>query len=127
MNKVIKVIIGLLCIPLLALGAKAMFDPTGMIEQLAVDPQGLHGLNTIRGDIGGYMIGVAFMMIAGLWTKNTGFFVATSIMMSTVLVGRFAGLALDGFDTSVVLLIVVELVIIGVMILAHKRLASGTE
>ena len=104
-----------------------MFDPTGMIEQLAVDPQGLHGLNTIRGDIGGYMIGVAFMMIAGLRTKNTGFFVATSIMMSTVLVGRFAGLALDGFDTSVVLPIVVELVIIGVMILVHKRLASGTE
>ena len=72
-----KAFIGLLSLLLLALGTKAMFDPTGMIEQLAVDPQGLLGLNTIRRDIGGYMIGVASLMIAGLWTKNTGFFIAT--------------------------------------------------
>ena len=127
MNKVIKILIGFACIPLLVLGATAMFDPTGMIEQLAIDPQGLHGLNTIRGDIGGYMIGIAFMMIAGLWTKNTGFFIATAIIMSTILLGRFIGLAIDGFEASVVPPIIVEGVITGVMILAHKRLVSSTE
>ena len=101
-----------------------MFDPTGMIEQLAVAPRGLHGLNTIRGDIGGYMVGLALLMSAGLWTKNAAFFVATAIVMSTILVGRFAGLALDGFDAAVVPPIVIELVIAGVMVLAHRRLPS---
>ena len=123
MNNGIKVFIGLLCLPLLVLGAKAMFDPTGMIDRLAVVPQSVHGLNTIRGDVGGLMVGSAILMIAGLLTKNTAFFLATAIIMITVLVGRFAGIAFDGFDAALVPVIVIELVITGVMILAHKILA----
>ena len=124
MNTIIKVTIGLLCLPLLLIGAKAMFNPTSMIEQLNVEPQGLLGLNTIRGDIGGYMIGIAFMMIAGLWTKNTGYFLATAIIMATVLIGRFTSIAMDGYDATMAPPIVIEMLIITVMILGHKRLAS---
>lgn len=114
------VLIGVLCLPLLALGAKAMFTPMGMVEQLAVEPNGLLGLNTIRGDIGGYMIGIAIMMIVGLWSRNTAFFLATAIMMGAILMGRFTGLALDGFDAAVVPPIMVELVIACAMVVAHK-------
>ncbi len=123
MNKAIKIVIALLCLPLLALGIATMFNPTGMLDKFAVEPEGIHGLNTIRADIGGLLLGTVFMMVMGLWRNNTTWFLAAAVLMGTVVFGRLVGLAIDGVDAAVVPPLVVELVIVGVMLLAHWRLA----
>ena len=88
-----------------------------------MEPQGIHGLNTIRADIGGLLLVNVIMMVIGLWRCNTTWFLAVAVIMSTVALGRLIGLAIDGVDAAVVPPLVVELVIAGVMLVAHRRLA----
>lgn len=66
MNKAIRIFIGLLCLPLLALGLGAMFNPVGMADRFGVAPQSIHALNTIRGDLGGLLLGTVLMIVMGL-------------------------------------------------------------
>ena len=125
MNKAIKIVIAVLCLPLLALGILSMFNPMGMLDKFAVEPQGIHGLNTIRADIGGLLLGTVIMMAMGLWRNNTTWFLAAAVLMGTVAFGRVVGLAIDGVDTAIVPPLVVELVIVGVTLVAHWRLAPS--
>jgi hypothetical protein len=124
MNNVIKIVVALLCLPLLALGLGAMFNPMGMLDKFAVEPQGIHGLNTIRGDIGGLLLCNVIMMVMGVWRNNTTWFLAVAVIMCTVAFGRLIGFVMDGIETAVAPALVVELVIAGVMLFAHQRLAS---
>jgi len=114
-----------LCIPLLALGFMCFFDPNGMTEKFGVMPQGINGLNTIRGIIGGLLVGSALMMIMGLWRRNTTWFLATAALMGAVIFGRLVGIVLDGFDPVLVGPLVVEFVILGACILADKKFGTG--
>ena len=125
MNKAIKILVALLSLPLLALGLSAMFNPTGMFETFGLEPQGILGLNTIRADIGGLLLGSAIMMFMGLWRGNTTWFLGVAAMMSTVAFGRLVGFVADGVDTAAAPALVVELVIAGVMLLANRRLDPG--
>jgi len=127
MEKGIKVVLGLLCIPLLALGFMCFFDPNGMIEKFGVVPQGVNGLNTIRGVIGGLLVGSALMLIMGIWRHNTTWFLATAVMMSAVIFGRLVGVVLDGFVTALVGPLVVEFVILGLCIVADKKFVKATN
>jgi len=123
MNAAIKIAIALLSLPLLVLGFIAMFNPTGMFERLAVEPQGIHGLSTIRADVGGLLLGGAIMMLIGLWRSNTTWFLAVAVMMSAVAFGRLVGLVVDGVGNAVMLPLAVELVTAGLMLLARRRLS----
>lgn len=122
MDTALKVLIGLVCVPLLVGGAKVMFDPTSMLERLAVDPQGAAGLSSIRGAIGGLMIGSAVMGVIGLVRGDTTWFLAVAVMMTVVTVGRLVGLGLDGMDPVGLKAAIAELVIVALMVGAHFRL-----
>ena len=121
MGNGLKIIVGLMGIPLMILGLGAMFAPAEMLEKLAVIPQGLHGYSTIRGDIGGLLVGSASMVFIGLWRNNSTWFLAVAVMMCTVALGRLVGFAAEGIDSTVIPPFVVELVISAVMITAHKK------
>ena len=122
MNTALKALIALLCLPLLVLGLSAMFNPSSVIEKFAVVPLDAHGWNTVRADIGGLLLGIALLMLMGLWRKNTTWFLAAALLSGIVAVGRLVGLAFDGADMAVVPPLVVELVIVGVMLTAHRKL-----
>ena len=122
MNKVIRILIALLCLPLLGLGLAAMFNPVGMGPEFAVEPQSIHALNTIRGNLGGLLLSAALITVIGLWCNNTTWFLATAVIMGTVAFGRLIGFVFDGVDMATVPAFVIELVIIGVMVLAYQKL-----
>lgn len=122
MERALKILVALLAIPLLIGGAKAMFDPTGLIERLGVEPQGVVGLSTIRGAIGGLLMGSSAMIIVGLVRKNTEWFLAVAVLMAVATLGRVVGLGLDGVAAPGVAAAVIEAVIVGVMIAAHRKL-----
>lgn len=120
MSNPIRTLVVILCLPLIVLGLGTMFNPMGMLERFAVQPQGMHGLNTLRADIGGLLLGSATLMLLGAWRNNTTWLLAAAVMMGAVAVGRLVGLAFDGFEAAVVPPLVVELVIAGVAIFAHR-------
>lgn len=124
MNKGLKIFIGLLSIPLFVLGLKTMFNPTSMIEKWGMDPLGLTGLNSLRSMFPGILVGSALMMQLGIWRNNTTWFLAAALLMAVVAFGRILSFAVDGFDPASVPPTVVELVLLAVLVLAHKKLAS---
>ena len=70
MELAIKIVIGLLCVPLTGVGAVAMFAPAKIIPTLGLEPDGSHGLSEIRGVIGGFLLSTAVLLVLGL-TKKT--------------------------------------------------------
>ena len=122
METVLRVLVGLSCLFLAGLGARTLFAPKSMLGILAVEPEGPAGLNTIRGFLGGLFVGSSIVLATGLATGNTTFFLAVATVMSVVVVGRFVGVAVDGFDKRVVIPLVAELFMVTVFFVAHRQL-----
>ena len=122
MDLAIKVLIGLLCVPLLGLGLKSMFKPASMLGDLGFAAPGAVGLNTIRGMLGGLLLACVVMLVSGLLLQETVWFLAVAVVMGVAAIGRIVGIAVDGFDKAVVRPIVVEVVIAVVAVAAHIRL-----
>ncbi len=125
MDKSIRIVILLLCVPLLVLGFRSIFMPTEMTMRLGVDPVGANGLNTIRGHLGGSFVAGALLLLIGLWRNNTSWFLAAGVLMFTIALGRMMSFGLDGVDPASLPAFVVELVITGVMVVAHRRFSEG--
>jgi len=119
MDVVLQVLAGLLCLPLTALGLKSMLKPMSMLDDLAVDPRGAVGLNTIRGMMGGVLLSSAGMIAWGLYSGETVLLLAVAVLMAAIAVGRLLGVALDGFDKAVVRPIVIELVLVVLLVGIH--------
>ena len=124
MELAVRVLVGLIGLPLLALGLKSMFRPVSMLDDLALDPRGAAGLNTVRGVIGGLFLACVAMIGLGLLQSQTLWFVAVALLMGLAALGRVVGIALDGFDRAVVRPIVAELVIAAVLVGAHLGLGE---
>jgi hypothetical protein len=122
LKNAIQVIVVMVSLTLATVGLATMFNPLGMLENFSVDPVGIHGLNTVRADIGGLLLGSAIMIAIGLWRSNTTWFLAVAAIMLTVEFGRFVGLAIDGLDVGVATPLVIELFVATVMLLAHWKL-----
>jgi hypothetical protein len=90
-----------------------------MAETFALNPQTSHRLNTFRGDRGGFLLGSGLMMVMGLGRNHTPWFLAVALIISALVFGRLVGFVFDGIDMTVVPAFVVELVVIGVMVLAY--------
>ena len=122
MDAVLQGLVGLSCLFLAGLGARTMFVPKSMFGILAVEPEGPAGLNTIRGFLGGLFIGSSIVLATGLITGNSTFFLAVAITMSVVVVGRWVGITVDGFDKKVVFPLVAEMLMVSVFVVAYIQL-----
>ena len=76
METVLQGLVGLSCLFLAGLGARTMFTPKSMIGILAVEPDGPAGLNTMRGFLGGLILGSSILLATGLATAEIGRFLA---------------------------------------------------
>lgn len=127
MKNVIRILAIIASLPLLVLGVKAMFFPTSMYDMFNLKPQGTFGMNTVRADLGGMLIASAMMIYIGLWKKNTTWFLATILIMSTLLVGRVISFASDGWTNDAIPAVVVEIFVISVLFAAYKTSGSLKE
>jgi hypothetical protein len=123
MNKAIKVLLGLLCVPMLATGLLTVFSPMEMLEHYGVDPVGSHGLNTMRGALGGMQVAMVVGMVIGLWRGNTTWFLAVALTGGTVAFCRLISFGLDGVAAADLLPFTAELVLAGLLLVAHWRLS----
>ena len=124
MSLAIKIVVLVLCIPMLILGFGAMFNPAAVLDKFAVVPEGLYGLSTVRGELGGLLLGSVLMVVIGVVRSNTTWFLAVAVLMVTVAVGRLVGFVLDGVATAVLPSLIIELVFAAVMVFAHYKLSA---
>lgn len=123
MENVWKIGVGLLAFLFTINGLVMMFAPeTGMsnlgLTVADMDDAAL-GLNTVRGDLGGFFLGGAILAMWGI-LKNPAYLMALAIVISVVMLGRIIGIATDGFAFTSLLFFIIEGVIVGVLVLAHK-------
>lgn len=123
METTLNVLVILSTVMLTGLGGMSMFAPRRMVANFAIEPVGTVGLSTIRSVIGGLFLASVALLVIGLTTGQTQSYVAVSILMAVVAIGRIVGLLADGFDKAVLPPLVVELVIIAVLISAHMQIA----
>ncbi|MEM8923843.1 MAG: DUF4345 family protein [Actinomycetota bacterium] len=123
MDTVLPIIIGLLAVPLTALGLRSMFLPTNMGDAVGLTPDGVPGLSEIRSVLGGLFLASVAMIITGLVTDDTTWFLAVAVIMIAAVIGRLVSLATDGFTQAVLPPLVIELVIAGVLVLGHYTLS----
>lgn len=97
-NKILKVLLALVALPLLLGGAKFMLSPASVQEALGVTAGGAAGMSTIRGAVAPALLGSSVLIIGGVWRNKTGWLSAVALLMLVMVLGRVLGLALDGFS-----------------------------
>ncbi|MEM7322681.1 MAG: DUF4345 family protein [Actinomycetota bacterium] len=123
MNTILQIIIGILAVPLTALGVRSMFLPTNMGDAVGLTPDGIPGLSEIRSVLGGLFFASASMIVVGLVTDETTWFLAVAIVMAAAAIGRLVSIAVDGFIPAVVPPLLIEVVIAAVMVIGHYNVS----
>lgn len=123
METTMQIIVGILAVPLFALGARSMFMPANMGAAVGLAPEGIPGLSEIRSVLGGLFFATVTMIIAGIATDDTAWFLAAGSVMAAAAIGRLVSLAVDGLDKAVVPPLVIE-VVIGVALLVTHFVVS---
>lgn len=123
MDTLMQIIIGILAVPLAALGVRSMFLPANMGDAVGLTPEGIPGLSEIRSVLGGLFLASVAMLIIGLADDDTTWFLAVAIIMAAAAIGRLVGIAVDGFDRAVVPPLVIEIVIGGLLLIGHAVLS----
>ncbi|MEV0947331.1 MULTISPECIES: DUF4345 family protein [Rhodococcus] len=119
MELAMRIIVGLLAVPLVALGLRSMFMPTNMGEAVGLSPVGIPGLSEIRSVLGGFFLACVTMLVVGLAADETLWFLAVAILMGAAAIGRIVGIVADGFDKAVLPPLLIELVIGALLVAAH--------
>lgn len=106
------------------LGLAIMVTPGLASEIFAVSPDGILGLSTLRGDLGGIFLCGGALAGLGLRDPGAAWLPALALLVGAIALGRLIGLMIDGFDTRAVSNIAVEVLIVVVALSARKRLAT---
>ncbi len=119
MELTLNILVGLAAIMLTGLGTVSMFAPRRMIANFGLEPVGELGLSTLRSVIGGLFMASVALLVISLTTGQTYGYVAVSIVMTAVALGRIVGIVLDGFDKAVLPPLAVEVVVIAILMAAY--------
>ena len=121
----LKILTGLFALLFLFMGLQLMFAPASGAVGMAVTPIGEHGLNTLRGDMGGMFVASSAMLILGLVRGRAVWFLAVALLMGLIALGRLIGFVMDGNPaTATLVAFCFEIVIAAVLLLASRKLAN---
>ena len=122
MDLLLRVLIGAIALLFLVMGLGYMFDPAANAPDLSVTPIGEHGLNTLRGDLGGLFIASTVLLVLGLLQRKVEWFLSVAVFMGVIATGRVIGFVLDGNPAELALIaFAFEILIASVLVLASYR------
>jgi len=128
MQTVVKAIPALIALLFLVMGINFVLDPVAGAAQVGVEPLGVDGLNTIRGDLGGLFLSCAILLILGLWRSEGAWFIAVAVLMLVIASGRLIGFVVDGSPGEATLTAFgFELVIAAGLIYASRRIGAKSQ
>lgn len=124
MNRTLELLVGLFGAMFTAGGAVAMLAPRVLGTRFAVDIEAIVGLSTLRGVLGGLLVGSGVMMLIGLRRRETAWFRATAVVVAAAALGRLLSLVLDGPTPATLLPFCVEMSAVTLMLAANHRLRA---
>ena len=124
MEKILKLLVGLISLVMTIAWLRIMIAPMGLAERLAMNPDVPLGLNSIRSFIGAYVLCAAVFSFLALKKAEKQWLLVPLCLFSGSAIGRTSGLVMDGFHQSIVGSIVLEVVLIAITIAAYRKLPS---
>lgn len=106
----------------LFMGTGFMLDPAVTGGDFGLEPKGVQGLSTIRGDMTAVFWVTGGCMIWGAWKRNGDPLIASAAIMATVFMGRCVSLAMDGTYTAWQMPMAVEALTVGLCLVGWKML-----
>lgn len=130
MNKAIKVYLIFISLLFLMLGAMSFIDPAGemFVMKFGVIPDPAHtahGLNSLRGLVGGAVFSYGLMILLGYMSSNRTWFDVLALSMALIVFGRIIGFFIDGYDPLSLPGLIGEVHIIPVLLYAAKNLKDS--
>ncbi len=122
MKIALKIVVGLIAVLLLIGGVSAVIDPSSAATSMGVTPEGILGLSTLRGDIGGMFVTGTVLLVLGIVRGQTLWFLAVAVLMGMIALGRLVGFVVDGVESSVLTPFVFEVVFVVLLVFAHRQL-----
>lgn len=129
----LKVLVGIIGLYLIAIAGMWMLMPEAMSAQFAITLNGVQGLNTGRGDIGGMFLATGILCLLGLRRHESAsvFLYSGSIILAAIAFGRLIGFVADGLIVMTIVPFIVELGFIvamcGLAYLYGRRNSQNSE
>lgn len=107
---VLRSVTAVLGLYFLVVGAGCVLLPEMLAGQFHIVPQGIHGMSTVRGDLGGLFVSMGLLTFVGLRSKRHGaaFLSCVAFVLIVIACARIPGLLLDGWDLLTFALLIVE-------------------
>lgn len=124
MELALKVFVGLFALLFLYMGVGFVFDPAASAVSIGLTPLAEHGLNTLRGDIGGLFIGSTLLLTLGILQRKSEWLLAVAMLMGVIALGRLVGFAIDGNPNPATLVAFgFEVTIVALLVITGRRYA----
>ncbi|MEM8765831.1 MAG: DUF4345 family protein [Pseudomonadota bacterium] len=128
MDLLLRVLIGAIALLFLVMGLGYVFDPASNAADLSLTPIGEHGLNTLRGDLGGLFLGSTVLLVLGLVQRRIEWFLSVAVFMGVIASGRIVGFVVDGNPAELALIAFgFEVGITALLVLASYRQLRATR
>lgn len=121
-----RIVVGLIGLFFLVFGLRFVFTPMDMAAEFLLTPDGIGGLSTVRGDLGGAFIAVAVFTALGLRPGGAHWLYAAATVNVTIAVARVVGFLVDGTTETAITAFVFELVFAALLVIAGRRLSRTT-
>lgn len=108
MKTVFRILVILIGLLLLMGAAGFIFNPSSTLENFAITPTRVDGWGTLRADLGGPFLGIAWFTFVGAMPGKTKWLLVPVLFMITFLLGRVLHLAIDGVTNPGMTSLVIE-------------------
>ena len=107
--RTIVVLVGIL----LVIGAYGfIFNLDSMLENFGVNATRLDGRGTLRADLGGPFLGIAWFTFVGAITGKTKWLIVPVVFIAAILFGRIVHLVADGVTQKAIVSLIIEAVVL---------------
>jgi hypothetical protein len=123
LDKIIKILAGLLGLMLLGIGVRWLVDPAGAAPLIGMEVlQGVAGSSQI-GDIGAFFVVAGAFALLGLVTRNATLLYTPAALVGVAAVFRTVAATMDGVPFAPDM-IVGELIMCAIFLVARKQIAA---
>lgn len=127
MSSATRILVGLYGLLFAALGFGFWLAPEQAAARFAVEPLGLVGLSTLRGDFGGVFLGLSALCLIGAWSRRRGLLAAAAVVLGSIVIGRLLGAAATGSTAGLIPNLPVELVGLAALVACVRSLPRTGE
>ena len=127
METAFRWLVRLIGVILLLIGFGFYFVPDNVASRFAVQPGSLGGFATLRGDLGGLFLGMAFFCFLGALEGKVRWLVVPTVFLAVIILGRFLNLLFEGVVGPGVAPLVFEILLVLVLVGAQRSLPGAGE